>query len=72
MMVGLDAWDITLLAVSAYVAVTTLVRLMRRRRDGLISDLLKEAEREQRKRMVRERREEHRQMRERMRQQDAA
>ena len=35
----LTRWDLALLAVAAYVAVMSLVRLMRARRDQLIADV---------------------------------
>jgi len=37
-MQGLEAWEIALLAIAAYVAVLALVRLMRRHRDKLTQD----------------------------------
>lgn len=36
-MAGLTGWDIVILAVVAYVAVMSLVRLMRARRDALLA-----------------------------------
>lgn len=35
----MDRWDVLIIAVAAYVAVTTLVRLMVRRRDELIAQV---------------------------------
>lgn len=35
----LTRWDIALLAIAAYVAVMSLVRLMTRRRDELVADV---------------------------------
>ena len=46
----MDGWDISLLAVAGYLAVTSLVRLMRARRDRLVAELLDEAERQPRSR----------------------
>jgi hypothetical protein len=43
-MFGMDAWDTVLLAAGGYLAVITLVRLMRRRRDVIIEDLSREVE----------------------------
>jgi hypothetical protein len=61
--------DLLLLAVTSYLAVITLVRLMRRRREGIIKDLTKEVELEQ-KRLKEERKIEERQkLREQMEQQ---
>jgi hypothetical protein len=40
--------DIILLAVAAYVAVMTLVRLMRQRRDVLVADVQKQAQAQRR------------------------
>jgi hypothetical protein len=40
----MDGWDIALLAVAGYIAVVALVRLMLRRRNQLIEELLKQAE----------------------------
>jgi len=53
-MVGLTGWDYILLAISGYVAVVMLVRLMRQRRDGLIHTLIQQAEREKRQRAKRQ------------------
>ncbi len=39
----MDGWDIALLAVAGYVAVTTLVRLMLRRRDQMVEQLQRRA-----------------------------
>ncbi len=38
-MPNMDVWDWVLLAVGVYVAVTGLVRLMRRRRDEVLAEL---------------------------------
>ena len=38
-MAEMNAWDVAILSVAAYVAVVTLVRLMRRRRDAVIAQL---------------------------------
>ncbi len=42
-MAGWTGWDYALLAVAAYVAVNTLVRMMTRRRDQLLDDLSRSA-----------------------------
>jgi len=39
----MDGWDIALLAVAGYVAVTALVRLMLRRRDQMVEQLRRQA-----------------------------
>ena len=38
-MAEMNAWDVAILLVAAYVAVLALVRLMRRRRDAVIAQL---------------------------------
>jgi hypothetical protein len=48
-MAGLEAWEIGLLVVAAYLALATLVRLMARRRDKLLDDLSRGAEQHRRK-----------------------
>lgn len=47
---SLGEWDYAILAVSVYVAITMLVRLMSRRRDSLIEDLSRQAAEEKRQR----------------------
>jgi len=42
-MFSLDRWDVALLAIVGYMAVVTLVRLMARDRDRLVSQLEHEA-----------------------------
>ncbi len=42
----MDSWDIALLAVAAYVAVLALSRLMARRRNQLVEELLDQARRQ--------------------------
>ncbi len=42
----MDSWDIALLAVAGYVAVLALSRLMTRRRNQLIAELLDQARRQ--------------------------
>lgn len=46
---NMDGFDLILLAVGAYFAVTSLVRLMRNRRDVLVQELTREAEEMQRR-----------------------
>jgi hypothetical protein len=43
---NMDGWDVTLLVVAGYVAVTSLVRLMVRRRDQMLEELRGEVARE--------------------------
>jgi hypothetical protein len=43
----MDVWDGVLLSVGAFVAVTALVRLMRRQRDEYLGELAAEAREEQ-------------------------
>jgi hypothetical protein len=38
-MAAMDMWDVVILVVAAYIAVLTLVRLMRRRRDAVVAQL---------------------------------
>ena len=38
-MAEMNAWDVVILAVAAYVGILALVRLMRRRRDAVIAEL---------------------------------
>lgn len=45
----MDGWDIVLLAVAGYLAVTILMRLMVWRRNQLVTELLEQAQREQKK-----------------------
>lgn len=40
----MDSWDVVLIVVVGYLAVTTLVRLMNRRRQQMLSQLRQEAE----------------------------
>ena len=51
-MAGLDRWEILLLCVAGYIAITSLVRLMVTRRDQLVADVQQQidARRERRKR----------------------
>jgi flagellar biosynthesis/type III secretory pathway M-ring protein FliF/YscJ len=58
-MFGMDALEVMVLAAAIYVAVLTLVRLMHRRRAGIIDDLTEEVELE-RQRLKEERKQERR------------
>ena len=52
-MPNMDVWSWGLLAVGAFIAITVLVGLMRRRRDALLSELTAQAhEEQQRKRLA--------------------
>jgi hypothetical protein len=56
----MQAWSVTdwvLLGGAAYIAIVTLVRLMRRRRDELVADLTQQAEFEQARRRLLKKRE---------------
>ena len=44
----MDGWDLALLAIAGYVAIVALVRLMIRRRDRLVGELVAEAEKKRR------------------------
>jgi hypothetical protein len=52
---GLQGWEIALLAVASFVAITAMVRLMRQRRDQLTRELLQQAEEEHRRQQDEER-----------------
>jgi len=54
-MLNLQGWELGLLAVAAFVAVSALVRLMQSRRDQLTEELLQQAENERRHRQEEER-----------------
>ena len=58
-MFEMSTLELLLLAVATYLAVITLVRLMRRRREGIIEELTKEVEAEQ-ERLKREKKQEKR------------
>jgi hypothetical protein len=49
MMTTLQAWDVAILVVAAYLSVVTLVRLMRARRDELIAQFQSQVGSEQRR-----------------------
>ncbi len=46
----MDAWNVAILLAAAYVAVTTLARLMIRRRDQMLEQFRQEVEKEKRRR----------------------
>jgi hypothetical protein len=54
-MLVLQGWEIGLLVVAGFIAVTALVRLMRARRDELTEELLRQAEDDQRRKQQAER-----------------
>lgn len=62
----MSTFDFVLLAVATYLAVITLVQLMRRRREGIIKDLTKEVELEQERIREEKKKEKRRQRREEM------
>lgn len=45
----MDGWDLGLLVIASYVAVSSLVRLMRERRDVLAADMRRQLEAEKRR-----------------------
>jgi hypothetical protein len=47
----MDGWDIVLLVVAGYVAVSALVRLMLRRRNQMLDELRQQVGRERRKQL---------------------
>lgn len=52
----MDAWNWVLLAIGGYLAVTTLVRLMRARRDEVLAELTAQASAARQKQLSEERR----------------
>jgi hypothetical protein len=56
-MPNMDVWNWVLLGVGAFVAVTSLVGLMRRRRDEVLSELTAQAKQQQARKRLEERRE---------------
>jgi hypothetical protein len=48
----IDRWDVALLLVAAYVAVMTLVRMMIRRRDELVTDVRHQVETHRKRKKV--------------------
>ena len=63
-MFALDAWDWILLAIAAFVAVTSLLRLMQSYRDDLLKKLRSEFEAEQHRLAIEERQREKEEARE--------
>ena len=53
-MLYMDVWSWVLLGIGVFVAVTGLVRLMRRRRDEVLAELTAQAREEQHKRKLAE------------------
>lgn len=53
----MDAWSWTLLGIACFVAITSLARLMRERRDQILAELTAKAEAEQREKRIAEQRE---------------
>ena len=53
----MDAWSWTLLGIACFVAITSLARLMRERRDQILAELTAKAEAEQREKRLTEQRE---------------
>lgn len=49
-MLGWSSWDVVVIGVAGYIAVTCLVRLMRRRRDALVDDIGRQVEAERARR----------------------
>ncbi|HUG70427.1 MAG TPA: hypothetical protein VMM76_21940 [Pirellulaceae bacterium] len=68
-MLEMSTLDLLLFAATAYLAVITLVRLMRRRRESIINDLAKELELEQKRLKKKRKNEKRHKMREQMEQQ---
>ena len=66
-MFGLDSWDAVVIVVAGYVAMTCLVRLMRKRRDALVDNLAQQVEAERQRRETRKRSESRRKLRDRLR-----
>jgi len=53
-MPNMDVWSWVLLSVGAFVAVTSLVRLMRQKRDAMLAQLTAQAKEEQHKKRLAE------------------
>ena len=53
-MLNMDVWTVGLLSLGAFIAVTTLVRLMRGRRDALLAELTAQAREEQQRQRLAE------------------
>ena len=60
----MNFWEFALFCAAAYVAIVTLVRVMRRKRDDLLDELAQEAEAEQQRLRAEEQMEKRRQMQE--------
>ena len=60
----MNFWEFALFCTAAYVAIVTLVRVMRRKRDDLLDELAQEAEAEQQRLRTEERDEKRREMQE--------
>jgi len=71
-MIALDGWDIALLAIGGYVSVITLIRMMRRRREHLVDDLLGQVRAERKRATARKKKQERAEARARLRQRPAA
>jgi len=72
MLFGLDAWDVALMALAAYISVVTLFRMMHRRREKLVDDLMVQVKIEEKKLQEKKKREMRAKVRDQMRQQNAA
>ena len=68
---AMNFWEFALLAAAAYLAIVTLVRMMRQKRDTLINELTQEAEAEQQRLRAEARTEKRRAMREKVEQEAA-
>ena len=53
-MPNMDVWDWVLLSIGAFVAITALVGLMRRRRDAVLAELTAKAREEQERKQLAE------------------
>ena len=71
-MMDLDGWSVAIALAAVYVAIVSLVGLMRRRRDALIEDLLQQVEIERLRRKARQREQERDRLRKEVRQKNAA
>ena len=67
----MNSWEIALLSAAAYVAIVTLVRLMRRRRDELIDQLAREVEAEKQRLRIEEKQKTRRKARDNVKQEEA-
>ena len=62
-MVGMDAWDMALLALASYVAIMALVRMMHRRKDAIVDELTEQIDAQRERLRVEQKKERRRKLR---------